>query len=312
MVVVALLSAGAAILVGLNTPPGHGMAWLSSLAVGGYLLAPVLLASLMSFWDTTASEDARRGFRRALIVNVGLQVLATAAMCVFTVLTGAPWWLTVLFTAVGVAAMAGAVAVLPRLRRMDRARPAVDPRSAYGRTQLRRDLRKILLTMLVTLIGVAALIGVLTIFFPGDLVSLLRYPPLFAAMGGAIACLLASGRISRQIRDLVGGDMGRANRIGKVVVRGKNAQLSPEDEELVPTYASLAWVAQAYSVPGFVLLVGAAVAQQVFTIVDDPSDPWPLWFTAVAGVTLIAILPVTIIQLRRTRAYARSTGSRLA
>lgn len=308
MIVVAILTAGGGILVALNTPQGESWAWLSSVAVAGYLLPPVLLGGLASTWDTTSSGGARRGLRRALLVNVGIQVLATAVMCVFTVLTGAPWWLTVVFTAVGIAAMATTVVLLPRLQRMERAHPATTSAPQYGRAEFRRDRRKILVTMTVTLVAMAVLIGVLAVIFPGDLMALFRYPPLFAAMAGAIACLLASGRIGRQIRDLVDGDMARANRIGKVVVRGKNDPLSEEDAVLVPAYASLSWVAQAYSVIGFLLLIGAVAAVQVFAFANDPSETWPIWFAAACGVALIVIVPVSMIQLQRTRAYA--TGAR--
>lgn len=304
MVVVAILTAGGGILVALNTPRGENWAWLSSVAVAGYLLPPVLLGGLASFWDTTASGDARRGYRRALLVNVGIQVLATVVMCVFTVLTRAPWWLTAVFTMVGIAAMATAVALLPWLRRMERARPVSTSDLQYGRAEFRRDRRKILVTMAVTLVSVAALIGVLTTFFPGDPAVLFRYPPVFTAMAGAIACLLASGRISRQIRDLVSGDMARANRIGKVVVRDKDVPLSAEDRELVLTYASLSWVAQAYSNLGFLLLIAGVAAVQVFAFADDPSKTWPIWFAAACGAFVIAIIPVSMIQLQRTRAHA--------
>ncbi|MCK8468271.1 hypothetical protein M0722_13810 [Microbacterium sp. KSW4-16] len=294
----------------MNTPRGEGWVWLSSVAVGGYLLPPVLLASLASFWDTTASADAQRGYRRALVVTVGMQVLATVVMCVFTVLTGAPWWVTVVFTAVGIAAMAAAVAVVPSLQRLERARPTGASGHQYGRAEFRRDLRKILVTMAVTLVAVAALIAALTLAFDNDLADVFWVSPLFALMAGAIACLTASSRVNRQIRDLVGGDLGRANRIGKVVVRGKDLPLSGEDAELVPAFASLSWVAQTYAALSSVLLVGSLLAMQVLTFADDPSDSWRIWYIALVGALIVAVIPLTVVQIRRTRTYA--SGDRKA
>lgn len=312
MVVVAVLTAGAGILIALNTPNGAGWAWLSSIAVGGYLLAPVLLGSLSTGWDTTGSPEARRGSRRVLLATVGLQVIATVVMCVFTALTGAPWWLTVLFAAIGAAGMAIAVALRPWLRRMDPVRP-LDSSSAstYGRTEFRRDRRRIAVVAGASLIGSAALIGVLlAIFSPTDLGLAFWYAPVFAALGGAIACILVSGRLNRRIRDLVGGDVGRASRIGRVVVRGKTIPLSPDDAELAAPYASLSWVAQAYAAAGFSLVILATASVQVFALLGDPSDPWPLWCLALFGLALLLLVPVTVVQLRRTRAYARLHGDR--
>lgn len=305
IVVVAALSAGGGILIALNTPRGQNSAWLSGIAVSLYLVAPLVLGSLSAFWDTTASPEARRGYRRGLIAAAGVQVLATIIMCAFTAVTGAPWWLTVLFTAVGVAAMAAAVKLGPFVRRFERARPASSAPWIYGRGEFRRDLRNILATIGITLVVSAAVMGILlAMLAPDEFGLLFRWAPLFAVMGGGIACVVVMMRLNRRVRDLVDGDLGRANRIGKVVVCGKAIPLTAEEAELAVPFASLSWVAQAYQAAWFVALIPVLALMQVFSFVDDPSDPWPLWFAAFFIVLLIAVLPVTVIQLRRTRSYA--------
>lgn len=311
VLLVAALSAGGAILVAVNTPDERDLAWLAGAAASGYLVAPLLLASLSSFWDVSRSAASRRGEQRLLLATVGLQVLATVAMCVFTVATGAAWWLTPLFLVVGVAAMAAAVAIVPFLRRVDRARPADTSPLGYGRAEFRRDLRRILVTVVATLIGGAAVAGGLLVLLAPDEISLvLRYAPLFAVMGGGIACILVSGRLTRRIRDLVGGDMGRANRIGKVVVRNKDIPLAPEDRELIAPFARLSWVSQVYQLVWVVLFFIVTAALQLFRFVDDPTDPWPMWFVVAFGVAFIAVVPVTVIQLRRTRSFAVDAADR--
>lgn len=311
LLVVAVLSAGGAILIAVNTPDGRDLGWVAGAAVSGYLLAPLLLASLSSFWEVGRSADARRGERRLLLVMVGVQVLATVAMCVFTVATGAAWWLTPLFLVVGVAAMAAAVALVPFLRRVDRARPADTSPPGYGRAEFRRDLRRILVTTVATLVGGAVVMGgLLALLAPDELSLVLRYAPLLAVMGGGIACVLVSGRLGRRIRDLVGGDMGRADRIGKVVVRNKDISLSPEDEELVAPFARLSWVSQVYQLAWVILFFVATAALQLFRFADDPTDPWPMWFVVAFGAALIAVIPVTVIQVRRTRSFAVAAEDR--
>ncbi|WP_223623091.1 hypothetical protein [Microbacterium sp. EST19A] len=305
IVVTAVLTAGAGILVALLTPDGADWALLSGIAVGGYLLAPLLLGTLSTFWNTTGSPEAHRYHRRLLLVTAGVQVLSTVAMCVYTVLTGAPWWLTVLFTAVGVAAMAVAVRVGPFLRRADRRRAVEAAPYVYGRAEFRRDFRTILIAVVSTLVGSAAVMSaLLAAFSPDEFPLVLRYAPLFAVMGGGIACVLVALRLSRRIRDLFDGDLTRANRIGKVVVRGKRIALSPEEEDLIAPFASLSWVAQAYQLAWFVLLFVTLGGTQLLRFLADPGDAMPIWFVVLFGVGFVAVLPVTIVQLRRTRRFA--------
>ena len=263
----------------------------------------MIVGSLFAFWDANQSDVARRMMRRSVLAATGAQVVATVLMCIYTVLTGAPWWLTVLFTVVGVALMALAVVIGPMVRGLPV--PANDGEQGYPRAEFRRDRRRIVITAIVTLIVVAALIGAtLLIFRPEESVSLFAFAPLFAVMAAGIACTVVTLRLSRRMRDTVGGDLARVRDIGKVVIRGKAIELSPEDEDIASRFAALSWVVQAYQLVGFACVVAGVILINFRSLMQNGLDLYVLISLVILGATSVVAIPISLIQLRRTRRYA--------
>lgn len=302
LAVTSALTAGGAFLLAVQTPRPGGWLLLASTAIAGYVIAPITLGSLLAFWDMDRSAGARRAYRRTVWAVIALQAISTILMCAYTALTSAPWWLTALFTGVAAALTVAAVLIGPVLRKAET--PAA---SAAGdtRAEVRRDVRRITVTAVVVLLvtGVGLVI-LIVVTGDGDHFRLLAYAPIFAVMATGLACSLVSLRFGRRQRDAMGGDLGRVRDIAKVVIRGRSIPLSPEDTAAAARFAALSWVAQAYQLASFTCLFVALAAMQCMSLATDEPSPLHIWLLAFLAVTFVVLVPLVVVQLRRTRRYA--------
>lgn len=307
------LSTGGAVLLVLQADGPGDWLWLALTANLGLTIPPLSLGSILAFWDMGRSDAARRAYRRTLALAVGMQVIAVAALSAYVALTSASWWVIPLFTAVGVGLSACAIRVGPVLRRLEAPSSLRADGAVYSRTDLRRDLRRIVTTALVTAAVVSVGVAALSLTLNGGdegVWGLAAYVGIFALMGAGIACALVSARIGRQQRDLVDGDLGRMRDIGKVVVTAKKREedLRAEDAEVAPRFAALSAVTQTYQAGWLLSLFLALGSMQVMRAIEDPTDLLAIGVAAFSGLALLTFGPLIAIQLRRTRRYAIEHG----
>ncbi|WP_334149810.1 hypothetical protein [Microbacterium sp.] len=311
LVAVTVLSAGSALLLATQAEERGEWFLLSGLAMTLFWVPPLVLASLLAFWDFTRSAGARRAYRRTLILMVLIQVIATVLLSAYVVLSRTPWWVVAAFVAVAIGLTAAAVKIGPVFRRTEGPSTLRAEGAVYTRADLRRDVRRIVVTgvagLVVGAVGFGALFLVLD---DGDV-------PVWWMIGAGLFCaVLAAGvavsfivwRLARQQRDLLDGDVERGRTIGKVVIRGKKIVLSAEDEAIAPRYAAISAVSQAYTLVQLATLLVAIGGSQLARVIGDPTDTFTLILVCAYVLLFVALVPMAVIQLCRTRTYARDHG----
>ena len=96
----ALVTGGVIVIAGQSPDPGWTFI-LATIAMSALVFAPVLLGSLLAYWDVRRSDAAAAFYRRWLLVLVAIEVAGAVAIFVYAAITHSPWWLPVVFTTVG-------------------------------------------------------------------------------------------------------------------------------------------------------------------------------------------------------------------
>ncbi|TQJ32641.1 hypothetical protein [Microbacterium sp. SLBN-146] len=304
--VTAVLTMAAMFLVVVHSPRIDGWLVAPSLALVGTLIGPLVLGALLAFWDVESSTEARRFYRRALSLVVGIQVIAAVAMTVYCAVADAPIWMAVAFTGVGIGLTAAAVTIGPAAQRAEERR-AVGAHAAwqpYTSPEFRSDLRKAAWTATITFVVTAALIVVMVISLGIDVWNFIAWPLIFAVISVGIVCTLVVFRLAQRQRDAVGTDLGRVRMIGKAVLRGKSDELSEADQPAAAKFADLSWVTQGYQLASQTCIYVALSAMQIFSLTSGIPNPFTGWILALFVLLWIVTTPIAIIQLRRTRRYA--------
>jgi hypothetical protein len=300
------LIVGAGLLLATHRPEVDGWLILALLAVGVTLTGPLVLGAVLTFWDMDRSLGARRIHRNVLWIVVGIQVLATVMVAVYSAVTGAAWWWPAVFAGTGIVLTAVAARVGPALRRAEERSRGDEPASPgiYTRAEFRRDMLRLawaaVIAFAVTAIGVGALIALLGVEFWW----LLAWPGLFAVLAVSVGCSLAVIRLGRRQRDAVGGDLGKLREIAKVVVRMKDIPLSDEDEIAASRFAQVSWVTQAYQLASTVCGYISLIFLQAVSVGTGVPIPFAAWLVGTITVALVVLVSISVVQLRRTRRYA--------
>ncbi|MCM3500871.1 hypothetical protein M3667_03135 [Microbacterium sp. P26] len=287
-----------------------GELFLSIFASIGFVVGPLLVGSWMAFWDPRRSADSRRIFRRIWVTVILSEVVSAALIIAYTVLAGAPVWLPVVFIVVGSALMAAAFWLGNLLRTTAPAPAALPAESLYPPAERRRDVRRIVVAALITMVVVSALctalaltVGLGDAWFP-----VVCFPLAFALIVGGGMSSLPTFRVGRRARALVDGDLGRLRTIGKAVTRSKGPTLTAEDEMAAARYAPAAAILMTYQVVNIVTLYLALGLLQVNNLSSSSTDPafriLSIVLLAFFVVTLVVLVPLQIRQIRRARAYA--------
>lgn len=305
--ITALLTLCAMLLLVVQSPPIDGWLIAPSLAVVGALIGPLVLGSLLAFWDAESSPGARLFHRRALRIVVGIQIIAAVVMTTYCAATGVPIWVAIAIVGAGIGLAAAAVTIGPAVqraeeRRTDYAHAAWQP---YTSAEFRSDLRRAGWTAAITLVVAAAPIGVVVNSLSADAWSFIAWPLIFAVISVGVFCTLVVFRLAQRQRDAVGTDLGRVRVIGKAVLRGKSIDLSEADQVAAAKFAELSWVTQGYQLASQTCIYVALAAMQVFTLASGIPNPFAGWLLAFFALLWIVTTPIAIIQLRRTRRYAQ-------
>ncbi|KNY07943.1 hypothetical protein [Microbacterium sp. GCS4] len=317
-IVILVFAVGGGVLLGTQSGGPSEWSALSAIPTTMYTIAPLILGSSLAFWDPARTASSRRAYRRTLIVTVTFQVLATVALSVYVALTGTAWWVVPVLVVGGIALTAGAVWLGPILRRTekqsDRSATASEA-AAYPRADLRRDVRHIVIAAVIgSAVGAAAVLALFVLLDDGEQPTWepLVFGLMFGGLSVGIVCVVVVLRLSRQLRDLVDGDADRLKELGKVISRGKKISLSAENEAVAPHFAAVSSVLQTYTLGQLVCVVMAVGIPQIGVLLSRPSDVVQSVLSLVAvvlfGLFLVVGVPLGIVQLHRTRAYALDHG----
>ncbi|MFG6445825.1 hypothetical protein ACFXQA_11210 [Microbacterium sp. P07] len=306
------LFVGAAVVLVLAHPEFDGWLIVGSVAVTFLGLGPLLLGSLHAYWGDQRTPDARKVLRRWLIAVVVAQAAGSVALFVWAFGTAAPLWIPVTFVGVAVALTVVGFFVGRALGRADerRSAPAAPTQSFHAGVIPRAEVKRKVIAVVITFIVAALVVGigaaVLFSSLGGHLYQAAIFALQFGFLAAAMAAILATLPWNRALRDSTGRDLGRARTVGRVVLRGKNIALSPDDERAAARYAAIASVSLPFQLTYLVLLYAGLALGQVRNLVDGQASWFPVAMVVFLAIALFVFLPWLIVQIRRARRYART------
>ncbi|MBI5161163.1 MAG: hypothetical protein HY996_07090 [Micrococcales bacterium] len=272
---------------------------------------PVLLGSLLAYWDTNATPRAAAFFRRWVVGVVIAQTVGAAALILDVALGGAAWWVAVVFPAAGVLLTLAAIRVGDALRRREERRGATSPEpwQPLPRETVRRKIRSVIVTFVVGLVIAIPVALALASGFGrperwGEAVTIALQLPLLAA---AFACIIVSRPLGRALRGTADGDLGRMRSYARVVLRRKPEQLSADEERGAARYAAGIAVYLHFQSAYLVLLYAALLAQQVSSLLlGSIGSVIPLTLIGFFVLVLAVVPPWQARRVRRARLYAEA------
>jgi hypothetical protein len=286
--------------------------WIPVFTVGTTLsvIAPLLLGTYASYWSWQSPESRKR-WRRMLVVLLALQVVGAILVLVAGVLVRVPAWATIAFVVVSLV-LTPAFIRLGRIAQRHDVRPSTnDDWVDTTRADLRKGYRNAgigfligLAAAVVLFVGLGAMLGA-----SGKESSidgrLVLDGLAFAFIGAAVGMALTTSRISRRIREVLGGEYGSVRKIARVVVRGKSEQLTNEEERDAARYALIVGQWLPFQAVQFVALYAGLLLEQAHGWFDTARpDPLLIGTSAFLVVVLVVILPLQLARARRASAYA--------
>ena len=308
LLIATVVTVGGIALIVLTSPDRTiGLLWLPVLTLTVFVDGPLLLGTLSSYWDVRRTPETWRAFRWWFRGVRIAQALGALAIIAFAVLARAPWWVPVAAIALGFLLDVLASRVARVLLARDEARRPAEP--GWQPVSRARIVRKILIVaatfvvvLLLALLGLSLLFGVI-----GDeedsVASVLLYALEFAFLGAALACIVVTLELNRQLRENVSRDVVELRTIGKVVLRNKAIPLDEAQQVAAAKYAVLASITMPFTVGYLTLLYIGLGMQQVERLQHGP-DPLAIGSLVLFVVVFVVALPLTLLRARRARAYA--------
>ncbi|MFG6476883.1 hypothetical protein ACFXP7_10920 [Microbacterium sp. P06] len=306
------LLVGAAIVLVFARPEFDGWLIVASTAVSFLVLGPLLLGSLYAYWGDQHTNGARKVLRGWLIAVVSAEAVSSAALFFWAFGTAAPLWIPTTFVGVAVALTVIAVLAGRALGRADEQPAAQAPPTqnfhtgVIPRAEVKRKITAVVITFVVAALVVGIGVSVLLSFLGAPLYHAVAFALQFGFLAAAMAAILATLPWNRALRDSTGRDLGRARTVGRVVLRGKNIALSPDDERAAARYAAIASVSLPFQLTYLVLLYAGLALGQVRNLVDGQASWFPVAMVVFLAIALFVFLPWLIVQIRRARRYART------
>lgn len=313
---VAVMFAGTVALV----LTGHLRAQPATLLLGvvslvAMIYGPLLLGSLLAFWDVNRSAKSRAFYRRWVIRVTIAQAVGAVAIIVDAAIGGTAWWVAGAFILTGILLTVLALGIGNAVRRREERRP---PQTAeiwqpISPDEVRRKIRIIVRTFVIAL--VLSIVGNVVLFFtldrtgrhPGTVFSTLSLAielPLFAA---AFACILVALPLGRRLRETSEGDLGRMRTFARVVLRGKSEELLAEEEQGAARYAAGITLFLRFQLAYLVLLYAGVMLQQVTSLLGGSMGAgFPIGLILAMLLVLVIALPLYARRMRRARLYAEN------
>ncbi|WP_425863836.1 hypothetical protein [Arthrobacter sp. TWP1-1] len=310
MVLATALMLGGTILIGVQSPPGSiGLQMMAIFALAVMIYGPLVLGSLTSYWNVTKTEGSRSYYRRWLWAVTGLQILGTVAIIVFAVTLHSPWWLPCLFIAGGAALTVFAHFVGRFMLRNEEANPRQPSWAPVTRHEVRKKVAAVCITYFAVFAITAAALAVVRASFDDPdfgVAEQLLGALGFAWMGASAACVIASLSLNRRLKDAVDRDLGTIRKISKVVLQNKEIVLDHGEEVAAAKYAAVGPTVLAFMLAYFILLELGLGTIQVLRFTSGQADGWTIGYCAVLVVTLVIVVPISAVRIRRARDYARA------
>lgn len=298
---------GIALIVLTSSERTASLIWLPVLALTVFVDGPLLLGTLSSYWDVRRTPDTWRTFRWWFRGVRVAQALGAIAIIAFAVLARSPWWVPVASIALGVLLDVLAARIARVLYRRDEARRPAEP--GWQPVTREQIVRKILIVagtfVVLLLIGVVAF----SLLFAGvagaddSPASPLLFAFQLAFLGAAVACVVVTLGLNRQLRENVSRDVGELRRIGQVVLRNKPIDLDERQQVAAAKYAVLTSITTPFTIGYLALLYLGLGLQQVERLQRDP-DPFVIGMLVLLIGVFVAAAPLSVVRTRRARAYA--------
>lgn len=306
----ALTIGGGALIALSGSERTESLIWLPIVSLMVVVYGPLVLGSLVSYWDVRASPEAWRYFRRWFVVSYALQALGGAAIVVFSVLTGALLWLPIAFVGAAVLLDLLALRIGRALRRREESRRTVE--QSWQPISRESIVRRILiiagvfaLVLLVGSVGFPLLFDSVDARHGGIGIGLMSAAE-FAFLAAALACVVVSLPLNRMLRENVTRDVGSLRAISKVVLRGRSAPLRPDETVAAAKYAVVSSVSLPFTLAYLALFYVALGIQQIDSLLVEPGRVFPVVLVVFLVVMLVVFVPLYVVRIRRARAYARA------
>lgn len=262
------------------------------------------------WWDP-ATPDGRRDRRRFLVAAGVVAVLASG-------LLGAQ----AAADAVSVGAVSGALvsgvgyvalnlAVAAYIRRRDgiaRTRGIDEASEGWIRVLTRHRADNVALWFAIVLVvgvGIAVIVDELLLVDAQRVLLPVSIAVSLAALVATIMCATIAMNLYGPTRDLLGSDRQRNRRIRRVVLGGRDIELSAEERELAVAYAPLAAEATAWNLGQNVFLFTALLAQNI----PRAADPVALWLSIALAAAIVIAIPLSLREVARARRYAEAPAA---
>jgi hypothetical protein len=310
IVATALLMGGAFLLI--LTTPGHedtGFILAATLSLTVFVYGPLTIGSLTAYWDVRNSPESRRYYSLWFWITLGLEVLAAITLITFSLLASSPIWAAILIIVVGAALTTISPVIGRALLRYDRKRRPEDTAAwtPITRAEIAKKVRAVgitfLATLLISVIGLTVLGSVIDHKFPAG--EVLSFAAQFAFIAGAMACIIVTIPLNRRVRESVTRDIGLVRKIGRVVLRGKSAQLTPDEEVAAAKYSVVMPITLSFALGYITLLYVGIGIGEVRSLSDAYNTGLDPYFIGIYIVLLLVLFPVYILRIRRARRYAR-------
>jgi magnesium-transporting ATPase (P-type) len=302
---------GGIALVIFSMPIGSsGLLWLAILAVTTFVYGPLLLGAVCSHWDIGPSAESRRYIRRFMEIVFACELLGAVSIVIFAVLAGVSARLPILLIAGAIVLTVVAVIVGRLLFQYDRLHNS--PEKAWtpiSRGEIVRKIGIVAVTFTVAFVVAVLLLGLFvpTLAAGGSVVMAASLASILAS----VACIVVSLPLNPRIRAAASSDLGRLNRLARVVLRGNELELDQDEQMAAAKYAALLSVTLPFQLGYFLLFyVGLGLQQfEVLTLFENSSISVVL--LAALTLLLLAFVPMFGRQIVRARRYASDHGDLL-
>ena len=291
---------------------GHETPWGLALTGAGiaFLVIIGMTAGLSVSYLRWSDEDGRRRLRRLLVIGAAVQAVAAAAVVVGAgTASGPALAVAVAVVVVGLGLDVAFVALGRAARSRDRLDRSGDAWVDSSTADIRRGWRNGVIGFVSGVVIGAVLVTVALVLRPGRPPIVLQVGALgvaFAFLGASIGLSIAAFRIARSMRQATGDEFSTARRIGRVVLRGKPEQLSPEEEQRAARYARIARRWMPYQLAQVALLYTGLVLIQVGSLFDHDDSLRPVQLAEIVLLVVLyaALTPLMVSRTRRAGRYA--------
>ncbi|RWZ52853.1 hypothetical protein ELQ90_02620 [Labedella phragmitis] len=290
-------------------PPASALVLVSVVVVWAVgLFSGIVIAG--DWWDP-ATPDGSRDHRRFLVVAIVVAVLAAgllgAQVATDAVSVGAASGSAV--AGLGYIALNLAVATWVRRREeIARTRGIDEPEHGWIQVLTRHRADNVALWFAIVLVvgvGVAVLVDELLLLDAQRVLFPVSIAVSLAALVATIMCSTIAMNLYGPTRDLLGSDRERNRRIRRVVLGGRDIELSEEESELATAYAPLAAEATAWNLAQNVFLFTALLTQNIPRL----AEPVPLGLSIVLVAAVAIAIPFSLRQVERARRYAATPAA---